>query len=255
MGENGAGKSTLVKMLAGAQPPDSGSLVIDGSPVALSRPEHATSAGISVIHQHFSLAPDLTVTENVFLGHELRVPPTGLLRRRAMRRRTREILAELQVDLAPDDRVGSLGVGQRQMVEVAKALRAEAWLVVDGRAHVGAQSPRARIALRARPASARREASGCCTSRIASRRSTQLASRAVVLRDGRFVPTTSRCAETPEPALIAMMVGRKIDQVFPHVDSDGGGARAAHPRPRRRAPAARGRRRRPRRARSSCSSA
>src|ERR687893_504195 len=130
LGENGAGKSTLVKMLAGSQPPDSGALLIDGARVALGRPEHARRAGISVIHQHFSLAPDLTVAENVFLGHELRVPGTGLMRRRAMRRRTAEILAELQVDVSPAARVGSLGVGQRQMVEVAKALRADAWLLV-----------------------------------------------------------------------------------------------------------------------------
>src|ERR687895_581735 len=161
LGENGAGKSTLVKMLAGSQPPDSGALLIEGARVALGRPEHARRAGISVIHQHFSLAPDLTVAENVFLGHELRVPGTGLMRRRAMRRRTGEILAELQVDVSPAARVGSLGVGQRQMVEVAKALRA----------------------------------------------------------DGRFVGDVP-LPETPESTVISMMVGRKIDQVFPHVEAE-----------------------------------
>ncbi|HEY8584189.1 MAG TPA: ATP-binding cassette domain-containing protein, partial [Capillimicrobium sp.] len=130
MGENGAGKSTLVKILAGVQRPDSGTVLLDGREVVLGSPDHATSVGISVIHQHFSLAPELTVTENVFLGNELRVPGTGLLRRGAMRRRTREILTELEADMSPDARVATLGVGQRQMVEVAKALRADAWLVV-----------------------------------------------------------------------------------------------------------------------------
>src|SRR5918992_880465 len=89
LGENGAGKSTLVKMLAGSQPPDSGALLIEGERLTLDRPQHAWRAGISVIHQHFSLAPDLTVAENVFLGHELRVPGTGLMRRRAPSARRR----------------------------------------------------------------------------------------------------------------------------------------------------------------------
>src|ERR687896_9040 len=197
LGENGAGKSTLVKMLAGSQPPDSGALLIEGARVALGRPEHARRAGISVIHQHFSLAPDLTVAENVFLGHELRVPGTGLMRRRAMRRRTGEILAELQVDVSPAARVGSLGVGQRQMVEVAKALRADAWLLVMDEP-TSALSHRERESLY------------------------ELATRAVVLRDGRFVGDVP-LPETPESTVISMMVGRKIDQVFPHVEAEPAG--------------------------------
>jgi ribose transport system ATP-binding protein len=220
MGENGAGKSTLVKMLAGSQPPDSGSLLIDGTHLTLSRPEHATSAGISAIHQHFSLAPDLSVAENVFLGHELRVPGTGLLRRRAMRRRTREILAELQVDMSPDARVGSLGVGQRQMVEVAKALRAEAWLLVM-------DEPTSALSHRERESLYRLVRRLCergigvmyISHRIAE--VYELASRAVVLRDGRVVGEVE-LPETPESTLIAMMVGRTIEQVFPHVDATPG---------------------------------
>jgi len=221
MGENGAGKSTLVKMLAGAQPPDTGSLTIDGHQVTLSRPEHATHAGISVIHQHFSLAPDLTVTENVFLGHELRLLGTGLLRRRAMRRRTRDILAELQIDLSPDARVGSLGVGQRQMVEVAKALRAEAWFVAMDEP-TSALSHRERESLYVLVRRLRDRGIGVMYISHRMEEVYALASRAVVLRDGRVVADDVTLAETPEPALIAMMVGRKIDQVFPHVDATAG---------------------------------
>jgi ribose transport system ATP-binding protein len=220
MGENGAGKSTLVKMLAGAQPPDSGSVLIDGRPVTLSRPEHATSAGISVIHQHFSLAPDLTVTENVFLGHELRVPPTGLLRRRAMRRRTREILAELHADVSPDARVGSLGVGQRQMVEVAKALRAEAWLVVMDEP-TSALSHRERESLYELVRRLRDRGIGVMYISHRMEEVYELASRAVVLRDGRFVADVA-LPDTAESDLIALMVGRTIEQLFPHVDATAG---------------------------------
>ena len=220
MGENGAGKSTLVKMLAGAQPPDSGALVIDGSPVTLTRPEHATSVGISVIHQHFSLAPDLTVTENVFLGQELRLPPTGVLRRRAMRRRTREILAELQADVSPDDRVGSLGVGQRQLVEVAKALRAEAWLVVMDEP-TSALSHRERESLYELVRRLRERGIGVLYISHRMEEVYELASRAVVLRDGRFVADVP-LPDTAESKLIALMVGRTIDQLFPHVDATAG---------------------------------
>jgi ribose transport system ATP-binding protein len=220
LGENGAGKSTLVKILAGVERPDSGSLLIDGQAVTLSRPEHATSAGISVIHQHFSLAPELTVTENVFLGHELRLPGTGLLRRRAMRRRAREILTELQADVSPDARVGSLGVGQRQMVEVAKALRAEAWLVVmDEPTSALSLRERARLYELVR----RLHDRGIGVLYISHRMEEvyELASRAVVLRDGRFVADVE-LGRTSESELISLMVGRKIEQVFTHVDAPAG---------------------------------
>jgi ABC-type sugar transport system ATPase subunit/ribose/xylose/arabinose/galactoside ABC-type transport system permease subunit len=218
MGENGAGKSTLVKMLAGSQPPDSGALLIDGARVALGRPEHARRAGISVIHQHFSLAPDLTVAENVFLGDELKVPGTGLLRRRAMRSRTREILAELQVDVSPAARVGSLGVGQRQMVEVAKALRADAWLLVMDEP-TSALSHRERESLYGLVRRLRERGIGVVYISHRMEEVYELASRAVVLRDGKLVGEVP-LPETPETSLIAMMVGRKIEQVFPHVEAE-----------------------------------
>ena len=215
MGENGAGKSTLVKILAGVQRPDSGALALDGRRVAFGRPEHATAAGVSVIHQHFSLAPELTVAENVFLGHELRVPFTGLLRRRAMRRRTRAILEELQADVSPDTRVGSLGVGQRQMVEVAKALRAEAWLVVMDEP-TSALSHRERARLYQLVARLRERGIGVLYISHRMEEVYELATRAVVLRDGRFVADVE-LADTPEAALISLMVGRRIENVFPHV--------------------------------------
>src|SRR5215212_3550870 len=218
MGENGAGKSTLVKMLAGSQPPDSGGLSIDGARVALGRPEHARRAGISVIHQHFSLAPDLTVAENVFLGHEPRVPGTGLMRRRAMRRRTGEILTELQMEISPAARVGSLGVGQRQMVEVAKALRADSWLLVMDEP-TSALSHRERESLYGLVRRLRERGIGVVYISHRMEEVYELASRAVVLRDGRLVGEVP-LPETPESTLIAMMVGRKIEQVFPHVEAE-----------------------------------
>lgn len=220
VGENGAGKSTLVEILAGVQRPDSGSLVIDGHQTTLSRPEHAAQAGLSVIHQHFSLAPELTVTENIFLGHELLVPGTGLLRRSAMRRRTQGILAELEIDVRADARVGSLGVGQRQMVEIAKALRAEAWLVVMDEP-TSALNQREREHLYELVARLRDRGIGILYISHRMEEIYELASRAVVLRDGRFVAEVE-LGETSERELISLMVGRQIEQVFPHVDAVAG---------------------------------
>jgi ribose transport system ATP-binding protein len=220
MGENGAGKSTLVKILAGVERPDTGTLRIDGLATAFTRPEHATTAGISVIHQHFSLAPELTVTENLFLGHELRVPGTGILRRRAMRRRAAAILTELQADISPGARVGSLGVGQRQMVEVAKALRADAWLVVMDEP-TSALSLRERARLYELVRRLRDRGIGVLYISHRMEEVYELATRAIVLRDGRFVADVE-LARTPETELISLMVGRKIEQVFPHVDASAG---------------------------------
>ena len=218
VGENGAGKSTLVKMLAGSQPPDSGALLIDGERLSLGQPQHAWRAGISVIHQHFSLAPDLTVAENVFLGHELRVPGTGLMRRRAMRRRTGEILGELKADISPNARVGSLGIGQRQIVEVAKALRADAWLLVMDEP-TSALSDRERESLYRLVRRLRDRGMGVVYISHRMDEVYELTSRAVVLRDGRLVGEVP-LPDTPESTVIAMMVGREIDQVFPHTDAE-----------------------------------
>ena len=130
VGENGAGKSTLVKALAGVHEPDDGSIEIDGRITRLQHPDEARAAGISVIHQHFSLVPVLSVAENMFLGREPRFGIGGLMRRRAMRREAARLLEELELDVDADAPVESLTVGQRQMVEVGKAMLGQAWLMV-----------------------------------------------------------------------------------------------------------------------------
>jgi ribose transport system ATP-binding protein len=215
-GENGAGKSTLVKILAGAHEPDQGTLLLDGRPVRLRSSEDSQTAGISVIHQHFSLVPDLTVTENLFLGRELAVPVLGLLRRRAMRRAARRALAELGLAVAEDAPVGSLTVGERQLVEVTKAMLGDAWLVVMDEP-TSALSDREREHLYALVR--RLTGRGVAVLYISHRMDElfTLAGRAVVLRDGRLVHEAP-IAELDPGRLIAMMVGRQVDNVFPHVE-------------------------------------
>ncbi len=123
VGENGAGKSTLINILAGLLQPSAGSLLIDGQSVRFAGPQASQQAGISVISQEFRLVPQLTVAENIFLGHEPR--RAGLIDRKASRQLTRDPLRELGLDISPDRRVASLTVGDQQLVEIARALTRE----------------------------------------------------------------------------------------------------------------------------------
>ncbi|MDT7556222.1 MAG: ral nucleoside transport system ATP-binding protein [Pseudonocardiales bacterium] len=115
-GENGAGKSTLMKILYGMLQPDSGTIEVDGKPVRFRSPSDAIKAGIGMVHQHFMLADNLTVAENIILGAE----PSrgGLINRRAARKRIGEISDAYGLGLRPDVLVETLGVGDRQRVEI-----------------------------------------------------------------------------------------------------------------------------------------
>ena len=113
LGENGAGKSTLIKIVSGVFQPDRGEVLVDGKPVDLARPDDARRAGIATIYQELLLFPELTVAENVFMGHAPRAS-FGRLDWRAMRERTNALLASLEIhDLQADRIVGSLSVGNR----------------------------------------------------------------------------------------------------------------------------------------------
>ena len=123
VGENGAGKSTLINILAGLIQPSKGSLFIDGAEQRFAGPQASQQAGISVISQEFRLVPQLTVAENIFLGHEPR--RGGLIDRQKVRQLTRTPLRELGLDISPDRRVASLTIGDQQLVEIARALTRE----------------------------------------------------------------------------------------------------------------------------------
>jgi general nucleoside transport system ATP-binding protein len=128
VGENGAGKSTLMKILYGMQPPDEGEIRIDGRPVRFHSPADAIAAGVGMVHQHFMLADNFTVLENIVLGSE----PTkaGRLDFAQARRRIAELSSTYGLDLDPDELVERLGVGDRQRVEIAKVLYRGARLLI-----------------------------------------------------------------------------------------------------------------------------
>ncbi len=130
VGENGAGKSTLMKILYGMERPDEGSIQVGGREVSFSSPADAINAGIGMVHQHFMLADNLTVLENVVLGRE----PTkgGMLDLRTARRGIEEISKKYGLDIRPDRLVEELGVGDRQRIEILKVLyRGAKVLILD----------------------------------------------------------------------------------------------------------------------------
>src|ERR1043166_785038 len=129
MGENGAGKSTLMKILSGAYRPDPGGEIrIEGNPVRIDGPLGGRAAGISIIYQELSLAPNLSVAENIYLGRE--ISRSGLLARGSMRVGVGPILERLGADFLPSTLVTHLSMGQRQLVEIARALPAGAKILV-----------------------------------------------------------------------------------------------------------------------------
>ena len=129
LGENGAGKSTLMKILAGYESPTTGEVVVDGAVRAPGGGSRAAEAqGIVLIHQEFNLADDLTIAQNVFLGHEIKRGP--FLDDKAMREKTRAALAQVGLPLDPDTRVRKLIVAEKQLVEIARALARNARLLI-----------------------------------------------------------------------------------------------------------------------------
>jgi len=129
LGENGCGKSTLIRLLSGVDRPDSGEIKLRGTPVSLANPTAARAMGIATVFQEFSIVSTLTVAENVFLGRWPR-RAFGLIDWDAMRRRSREVLAELDIALDPDAITSTLSVAQQQLIEIAKAVSAEAQLII-----------------------------------------------------------------------------------------------------------------------------
>ena len=128
MGENGAGKSTIIKIITGVYTKDDGEIYIDGQHVTINSRQDAAALGISVIYQELSLVPDLTVTENIFLGHE--IMKKGFPDKAEMRRQVQALIDKYGFIIQPDAVVASMGMAQRQMTEILKALSTEAKLLI-----------------------------------------------------------------------------------------------------------------------------
>jgi ribose transport system ATP-binding protein len=211
-GENGAGKSTLIAIAAGALRPDAGRLAFRGAPIQLHSVHHARSLGIGAVFQEFSLVPQMTVEENLFLGAE--ATRSGLLNKRELHRRAEAILARLGFPLRPRQQVGLLSRAEQQMVEIAKAFRSElSVLILDE--PTASLTERETDQLFRLIEQVKRDGAGVIyiTHRISEIR--RIGDRITVLRDGRYVATVP--ADTAEEELVRLMTGRVIEQIFPRI--------------------------------------
>lgn len=211
VGENGAGKSTLMKILAGAYTADSGSILVDGAPLAHG-PAAALGAGVAVIYQELSLVPDMTVTENLFLG---RMPSKGpLVDRRAAKARAKEVLNRVGLGaLDPDRRIESLGLNVRQLVEIAKALAQHARILVMDEPSAALQHDDI-ATLFAVVRDLRREGIGVIYISHHLEEIFELCDSSMVMRDGLAVESRPM-GEWTEDALVRAMVARDLDEMYP----------------------------------------
>ena len=211
LGENGAGKSTLIKVLGGIYEKDEGELFIEGRPVEIGSVEQARAAGVSIIHQELVLVPYLSVTENVFLGRELR-GKTGLIDKDAMVRATGQALREFGLALSPTALVADLNIAQQQMVEIVKAVSFNAKIIVMDEP-TSSLSDKEVDALfeNVKKLTAR----GIGIVYISHRMSElqQIADRVTVLRDGEYI-ATKNVADTTNDELVALMVGRQLENYY-----------------------------------------
>ncbi|MVT66087.1 ATP-binding cassette domain-containing protein [Bradyrhizobium pachyrhizi] len=212
-GENGAGKSTLINIIAGTFAPDEGAHHLSGSEMRQLTPKRARLEGISAVFQEFSLAPNLNVLENIFLGREIR--RGGILDRPAMRRRACDLITDLGFDIDPDRAVGTLSRAHQQMVEIAKALLAEPRILILDEP-TASLTEREAARLFDLVAALKRRGVGIIYVSHRMREIKALADRITVLRDGQHVRTLD-ASGVSEADLIELMTGRKIDGLFPSI--------------------------------------
>jgi ribose transport system ATP-binding protein len=214
LGENGAGKSTLMKILAGALQKDGGTIAIDGQPVDIQGPRHARDLGVAIIYQELSILPHLSVAENIFLG---RMPRRKLypwlIDWPTCYRQSRELLAQVGLEIDPRTLASKLKVADQQMVEIAKALSENAKIVVmDEPTSPLTDREVETLFETVRMLQARGVSIVYVSHRLAEVK--EICNRATVLRDGRNIGTVD-VSETDSGDWVRMMVGRELDQLFP----------------------------------------
>ncbi|MBI5565419.1 MAG: sugar ABC transporter ATP-binding protein [Chloroflexi bacterium] len=216
LGENGAGKSTLMKILSGAYSKDTGEIYWEGRAIDIHTPKDSQDFGIGIIYQEFNLVPQLSIAENVWLRREpFRNKALHLIDWTEMRRRTKELLDELHLDLDPKRPVDGLGVAHQQMVEIAKALSLNAkLLIMDEPTSALTDTEIEQLYDVIRKLKAR----GVSVVFISHHLDEvfEICDRGTILRDGEYIATVD-LKDTSEDQLINLMVGRSLDQQYPKV--------------------------------------
>jgi len=213
VGENGAGKSTIVKILTGIYSPDAGDVTVGGQLRKFQSPRDSWAAGIAAIHQETVMFDELSVAENIFMGH---MPGQKFVDWPQMRQRTAELLRSIEADFEPDDKLKQLSVAQKHMVEIARALSHEASVIIMDEPTAALSRNEIDDLFRI---IAQLKAAGRAIMFISHKFDEifRVADSFVCLRDGEKVGD-GKISDITEPKLVRMMVGRPIDQVFPKRD-------------------------------------
>ena len=213
MGENGAGKSTFIKVITGVHIPNSGQIFLDGKQISFSNPREASKVGIAAIYQHVTNYPSLSVTENIFMGHEKVHPISKKILWKDMHKEAQNILNRLESDINPKTEMGELSVAQQQIVEIAKAISTKARIIImdEPTASLTAKESEQLYKI-----TEQLRDDGTAIIFISHRFEDmyRLASKVTVLRDSKYIGSW-QVDEITNEDLIEAMVGRKITQIFP----------------------------------------
>jgi erythritol transport system ATP-binding protein len=210
-GENGAGKSTLMKILSGVEKPTAGQLILDGEPINLESTNDAVERGISIIHQELNLASNLSVRDNIFIGREIRTR-TGAIDYGKEREITEQVMTRLEEDIPPNTLVQDLRVGQQQVVEIARALAADARILIMDEPTSALSATEVEVLFKViRELTSHGVAIVYISHHLEE--ALEIADYAVVFRDGELV-ATEEAANVDLGWVVRQMVGREADYDF-----------------------------------------
>ncbi|ELC8464659.1 sugar ABC transporter ATP-binding protein [Clostridium perfringens] len=216
MGENGAGKSTLMKILSGVYKKDEGKIFIEGREVEVKGIKSAEEAGITIIHQELSVLNNLTVSENIFLGNEKHSKFTGRINKKLLDERSKMFLEQIGCDIGPNRLVSTLNVGEKQMIEIAKALTKNARIIIMDEPTTALTDVETENLFKVIENLRKK---GIAIIYISHRMEEifKICHRVEVLRDGKYAGS-AEIKDIDNDKLIAMMVGRTIEDQFPYRD-------------------------------------
>ncbi len=212
VGENGAVKSTLIKVLAGVYKKDEGQIKIDGKEIHIASPIDAKKLGISVIYQEFSIIPELSISQNIFLGNEISRKVNFWLNKNEMHKKSIEILKNLNININPRSKLGDLTVGEQQLIEIAKAINSDAKLIVmDEPTSALSDVEKEQLFIIIRKLVSQGLGIIYITHRM--KEIFEIADSVTVMRDGKKVGDYN-ISEVNEDKLVKLMVGRELGDIY-----------------------------------------
>lgn len=217
IGENGAGKSTLMNILSGVFPQDSGDIIVNGKKVNFQSPYDALMSGISMIHQEICLVPDLTVAENIWVGREDKFTNLNIINKKKMQQAAKNLMSKYAINLDCKRTVSSLSISEMQLVEIIRAISFDSDVIIMDEPTSTLTTREIEILFNIIHVLKGNQVSIIFISHKMDELF-NICDRITVMRDSKYIDTV-KTSETNSDALISMMVGRKIENLFPTRES------------------------------------